>query len=168
MTDTTITTFLPDTMSASEYRRLVVEPALKEEADDKEFFAKVTKLPKKSPKKPVMREDELTKKVANYLTELQMRGIVKSFSHIPASTFTRSWGVKMKNKAMGVKPGVPDMLIVFESVVLFLELKRKKGGRLSEFQREWIENLKATGKVEVRVACGWDEAKDVLDFFSSF
>ena len=54
-------------------------------------------------------------------------------------------------RAMGLKSGVPDILIL-ESAPnkpnvrgVAIELKRKKGGRLSENQTNWLESLRRRG-----------------------
>lgn len=151
-------------MSASEYRKLVIEPALREEDGDREFVRKVAEItPSKKPMKH--EEDDLTIAVANYLEALKIAGKVQLYSHIPASTYTRSWSAKSKNKEMGVRAGVPDVLVVYPHEVLFLELKREDGGKVSEFQKEWIFALNSTGKVHAKVASGWVQAKNVIDSF---
>jgi hypothetical protein len=54
-------------------------------------------------------------------------------------------------KGLGVKPGVPDLLIFDppprfpDYVGVALELKREKGGRLSDEQAEWLEKLRLRG-----------------------
>jgi len=58
------------------------------------------------------------------------------FSALPLSTFTKSWGVKIRNKMMGVRPGVPDMMLIIKNKLLFIEMKRKKGGVVSQAQKE--------------------------------
>lgn len=108
-------------------------------------------------------EDDLTIMVADYCQLLITQGKVVEFSHIPQETFTKSWGTKRKNKAMGVRSGVPDMLIVYPKAILFLELKKEKGGVLSPFQVRWLDALSATGKVTAVCAAGWVEAKAAID-----
>jgi len=147
------------TMSAKDYRKQIVEPALKSEADDKEFLNKLIK-PVKQRKHE---EDDLTIAVTNYCEELKILGKVILFSHIPSSTYTKYWSIKKKNTAMGVRPGIPDMLIVFPDSILFLELKREKGGVVSAYQQEWLDALTATGRVTARVARGWAEAQEIID-----
>ena len=147
-------------MTTEEYRKQYVEPALKREAEDEEFLKKIAKPVKKKRKHE---EDDLTIKVTNYCEGLKLAGKVVLFSHIPASTYTKYWTVKKKNTAMGVRPGVPDMLIVFPHHVLFLELKREKGGVTSAYQQEWLDALTATGKVVAKVAHGWGEAHRTID-----
>ena len=58
---------------------------------------------------------------------------------------------RAKQKRLGVKPGVPDILIFDrpplypENVGVAIELKRQKGGRDTPEQTAWLEHLKATG-----------------------
>lgn len=87
------------------------------------------------------------------------------FSHVPNSTFTKNWAVKMKNKRMGVRPGVPDYIIVTKKGLLFVEMKRLKGGVVSEFQKDWIASLNACRGVEAKICRGNQEA---IDFVSEF
>jgi hypothetical protein len=68
-------------------------------------------------------------------------------------------------KAEGVKAGVPDLFLPVARVTyhgLFIEMKRRKGGRVSDEQREWIGNLLANGYA-VEVCRGWEEAKDAIE-----
>lgn len=64
-------------------------------------------------------------------------------------------------KAMGVKPGVPD---VFLDVPrggfhgLRIEMKRRHGGKVSEDQTDWIDYYNSNGYRAV-VCYGWDEAR---------
>jgi hypothetical protein len=64
-------------------------------------------------------------------------------------------------KAMGVKAGVPD---VFLDVPrggfhgLRIEMKRRKGGRVSDDQADWLDYYNANGYRAV-VCYGWDEAR---------
>lgn len=63
-------------------------------------------------------------------------------------------------KKQGVKRGVPDMCLPvprggFNG--LYIELKRVKGGTVSDEQREWINALNAQGYRAV-VCCGAQEA----------
>lgn len=84
-----------------------------------------------------------------------MRG--HKFSAIPHSTYTTSWKVKSRNKATGVRPGVPDMMVIVDEQLVFVELKRRKGGTTSPEQLDWIEALNDAG-VPAKVCRGADEA----------
>jgi len=92
------------------------------------------------------------------------------FSHLAQETYTKSWAQKAKNKAMGVRKGVLDYLIIIPQhktqtkrpLLLFLEMKRKKGGRVSEEQQEWIDAIQGAG-VLAFVCRGVDEAIETLE-----
>ena len=60
-----------------------------------------------------------------------------------------------KLKAEGVSAGVPDLFV--PEWRLWIEMKRKKGGRLSPDQRDWIDYLESCG-YRVIVAHGCEEA----------
>src|SRR5690606_11533551 len=81
---------------------------------------------------------------------------------IPNETFTRSWKQKTKNKKLGVSPGVPDLGVIVNHQLIFIELKRKKGGVVSDFQKEWIAHLEQAN-VPVRFCYGFEEAKAFID-----
>lgn len=83
--------------------------------------------------------------------------------HIPnESVGGQGWIIR--NRQMGVKPGVPDL---FYPVPLngyhglFIEMKAGKG-RLSPAQQRWHEVLKKFG-YQVEVCHGWEEAKRALE-----
>lgn len=67
-------------------------------------------------------------------------------------------------KEQGVKPGVPDICLPVPAhgrCALYIEMKRRQGGRLSEEQRGWIAALSRAGNLAV-VCSGWEEARDVI------
>ena len=61
--------------------------------------------------------------------------------------------IEAKNmKAEGVSAGVPDICIPVPNKRyhgLYIEMKRQKGGRVSEKQKEWIERLNKLGYMAV-------------------
>lgn len=68
-------------------------------------------------------------------------------------------------RRQGVKPGVPDICLPvarggYHS--LYIELKRKKGWRLSGEQIEWIHDLSAEGN-KAMVCMGWEQAKEAIE-----
>ena len=70
-------------------------------------------------------------------------------------------------KAMGVKSGVPDVALDeprggFHG--LRIEMKRRKGGKVSDEQLEWINHMNAVGYRAV-VCYGWDEARMVIELY---
>lgn len=66
-----------------------------------------------------------------------------------------------QRKAAGTKPGMPDILITFNGRPVFIELKRSKGGEVSEAQRECHQRLMLAGAVVV-VAKGAGPAIDFV------
>ena len=67
-------------------------------------------------------------------------------------------------KSLGVKKGVPDLFLPVPRGKyhgLFIEMKRLRGGRVSNDQKKWIAALKAQG-YRVEVDKGWKAAADVI------
>lgn len=71
----------------------------------------------------------------------------------------------VKLKRLGMRVGFPDLLI-FEPRGKFhglaIELKRRKGGRVSDAQSKCLEELSERG-YRAEVAKGFDEAKKIID-----
>ena len=95
--------------------------------------------------------------VAQYMT---LKGIL--FIHVP-NEGKRSPMVARILKAMGLKPGFPDLLILEPRGsyhALAIEMKTKNG-RLTEKQREWLNKLRDNGYLAL--ACwGADDAIKVI------
>lgn len=103
-------------------------------------------------------ESEEQRAIVDYC---EIRGL--KFSAIPNSTYTTSWKQKMHNKSVGLRAGLPDMVIIVGDTLLLCEIKRLKGGKLSEEQRGWIEALKKCNNVEVIVSYGANEAINYIE-----
>lgn len=70
----------------------------------------------------------------------------------------------VKLKAMGVKPGVPDLMLPVPRARyhgLYIEMKRSRGGTVNEAQAAWIAFLRSQGYA-VLVCEGWAEAQRAL------
>lgn len=70
----------------------------------------------------------------------------------------------MRLKSEGMKPGVPDICLPVPSAPfhgLFIEMKRKNGGKVSSEQQDWIDNLQAQG-YRALVCKGVDEAQRAI------
>lgn len=87
--------------------------------------------------------------------------------HIPNESIGgQGWIVR--NRQMGVKPGVPDLFYpvpLWGYHGLFIEMKTAKG-RLSKEQQRWIDALTEFGYMCV-VARGWGEASEALEDYLS-
>lgn len=101
--------------------------------------------------------------IVEYLEILKSQGKLNLFTAIPNSTYTKSWMQKIKNTKSGVRAGHPDLLIVFPSTILYLELKKEKGGVVSPYQKEWISVLQNRPGVIAKIANGFDSAKNIID-----
>lgn len=93
---------------------------------------------------------------------LRVRGI--RFHHSPNETYTKSFKQKAANKRKGVSPGFPDFLVRLPKGLVFIELKRIKGGRTSEEQVEWLDDLRGVS-LAAEVCKGAKEAIKLLEGF---
>ena len=83
--------------------------------------------------------------------------------HIPNEA-RRSYALGREMKAQGLKSGVPDICLPVprgDYGALYIELKRRKDGRLSDNQRGWLNGLNRAGNMAV-VCKGWEEARDTI------
>lgn len=67
-------------------------------------------------------------------------------------------------KRQGMKAGVPDICLPVPAhgrCALYIEMKRRDGGRLSDAQHGWIQALNRAGNLAI-VCHGWEEARDAI------
>ena len=85
--------------------------------------------------------------------------------HIPnESASGKGWGIR--NRQLGVKSGVPDLMLPIPSRGyhgLFIEMKAA-GGKVSENQGRWLEALETFGYRAV-VCYGWEAARDEIEAY---
>lgn len=89
---------------------------------------------------------------------------LKLFYHIP-NEGKRSPAAAMRLKQEGMKRGVPDNCLPVARGKyhgLYIELKRIRGGQISEDQRKWIDDLSMQGYKAV-ICRGWNEAANVIE-----
>src|SRR6185503_17778026 len=94
------------------------------------------------------------------------------FSAIPMNTYTKYMSQKMKNHRMGVRAGVPDLMVLIpprrskdgEGHLLWIEMKKRKNGVVSPEQRGWLSAfmMLESPNIDAVVAKGWDEARDAV------
>ncbi len=85
------------------------------------------------------------------------------FTAIPNSTWTTSINQKVRNKKSGLRAGLPDLVIVHPKGLVFLEMKRTRGGKTSPHQEEWIEALNSCKGVGAYVVYGCDQAIKLIE-----
>lgn len=81
------------------------------------------------------------------------------FYHIP-NEGKRSYRAGKELVEQGLKRGVPDNCLPVPKgkyAALYIELKRKKGSKVSDEQRGWIDALNRAGNRAV-ICYGWEEA----------
>ena len=84
------------------------------------------------------------------------------FTSIPNSTYTPFKKEKYKNYVQGLRPGLPDLLIVCPKCLLFIEMKKIKTGKVTENQRAWIDALNKIINVKAEVCFGSEEAIAII------
>lgn len=81
------------------------------------------------------------------------------FHHSPNETGSspeaRRRAIRVKRE--GTSPGFPDYVILVNNKMIAIELKRTKGSKTSEEQKEWIEALNQAG-IPSKICKGYDEA----------
>lgn len=107
---------------------------------------------------PALTEEAIHRAVVGYLARAARRGVF--WTHLPSGE-ARHPAVGGKLRGLGLKAGLPDLLLIRDGQAYGLELKRERGGRLSPAQRETQSRLREAGMV-VATANGLDAAIDVL------
>lgn len=86
--------------------------------------------------------------------------------HIPNGGL-RNKPTAVRLTAEGVRRGVPDICLPVARQGfhgLYIELKRRKGGKTSPEQDEWIELLNKQGNKAV-ICRGFDEARQMIEWY---
>ena len=84
--------------------------------------------------------------------------------HVPnEGKRSKANGARLKSE--GLRAGVPDINLDVargEYHGLRIEMKRRRGGRVSPEQAAWLEALREQGYAAI-VAYGWEEAADAIE-----
>ena len=115
---------------------------------------------------PLERQEQAT-----FVQWLELQGLL--FSATAQSTYTTSWNQKRLNHATGLRKGLPDIIVVISperdiqgiGCVLFIEMKRKKGGVISPEQKLWIKELDLIDNVGAFVCRGAEQAIETVSTF---
>ncbi len=130
-------------------------------------FAKPFKIRKIRTTKPVPLEIDEQSAVVQFC---RLKGLMHCA--MAQATWTPSWKQINQNKKLGVTKGFPDLCVAINDqqsfnqsyFTLFIELKRVKGGVVSEEQQRWIDHLSYTGAF-AKVCKGASEAIAFIDHF---
>ena len=100
--------------------------------------------------------------LAQYLLLMKRLGKIRLYTHLGQEVgYTNNWAKRMWRAKEGLTKGFPDYVVITNSHILFLELKRTKGGTVSQEQKEWITEL---GFYGTAVIChGFDAAKKLIE-----
>lgn len=96
-----------------------------------------------------------------------------TFTSIPNAS-RRTYWQQNTNKQEGLNAGLPDMLVIINKQLVWIELKKtslrpKRGGSggVSEVQREWINELNSCANCQAFVCYGAEEAIAVCQKFDN-
>ena len=92
--------------------------------------------------KPALEKD-MSRAVIGFLEPLRKLGLLTYFVNLEGAQ--RSPRQQVSLKQQGARKGRPDIEVFGPDIVVFIELKRKKGGRLSEHQKAEILALTDLG-----------------------
>lgn len=95
---------------------------------------------------------------------LRWRGI--PFTHIPNETGSSEEAKRraVRMKRQGVSRGFPDYVIALPDVgMLYIELKRQKGSRVSPEQQAWVDVINRCPNAEAHICHGARAAIDVIE-----
>lgn len=95
-----------------------------------------------------------------FIQYLRLKGY--DYFRVPNETYTKSWSQKAKNKRLGVVKGIPDLFVIKDNKLIAVEMKRRKGGRTTPEQKEWIEKLNNAG-VKAAVCNGHEAAINFVE-----
>lgn len=92
-----------------------------------------------------------------FVSWLEVKGL--KFTATVNHTYTTSWKQKRHNTNLGLRAGIPDLIVVLPGIGLaFVEMKRTKNSTTTPAQKEWIEALNTCPGVEARICKGADAA----------
>lgn len=113
-------------------------------------------------KLPPPTEDQEQVALASYLDMVAR----DKWFHVPNGSH-KSIAQRMRFKRLGLKPGVPDVWVVIPKkgfYGLVIEMKRQKGGVVSDEQKKWVEYLRNVG-FSVHVCKGAGPAVEVVNWY---
>lgn len=121
--------------------------------------------PRSAPKSTTRSEEIEQAKVIKWSHKVAVRDLLPALRwlHHSPNGGKRDAFTGAQMKALGVKPGFPDLILPFGarlSVGLVIEMK-SASGQTSDAQKEWLAHFEAQ-KWEIRVARSAQEARTIL------
>lgn len=105
--------------------------------------------------------------LVQYLDMLERQGKVLWFTGSGNWQFQKSIKVKMKMKREWIRAWMPDMMIVLQNQILFIEMKRQKGSSVTDDQKKaiWAINKMwdTSNTVSAYIAYWFKDAKTIVD-----
>ena len=74
-----------------------------------------------------------------------------------------TFAIMNKMKAEGLKKGFPDLLVFLPSKILFIELKKRKGGVISPEQKQWNTTINKFSYAKAVFCNGFESAKTIIE-----
>lgn len=110
-------------------------------------------------------EDQEQLLLVAYLEILKSQGKIQLFT-AHADNMYVPIGTAVRAKKLGKRPGYPDLSIVTsDATLVFIELKKAKGGVVSNSQKEWISSLNTCIGVQAYTCKGFEEAKQIINLY---
>jgi len=102
----------------------------------------------------------------SFLDWLEAKGIL--FCGFPNNLWTSSWAQKAEQKFLGLQSGFPDLICLVPcrdglTRLVFVEMKRVKGGTLRDDQKAWLAALQGCEEVEAACCKGAAEAIALIE-----
>lgn len=95
-----------------------------------------------------------------WLDTLKDSGRIQDYTHVANESVSQSQLIK--NRALGTSAGFPDYIIVARYKLIFIEMKRQRGGRVSPQQQGWLDTLLSAGQIAA-VCKGFEAAKAFVE-----
>ncbi len=116
------------------------------------------------------KESEEQIKVVQYLDILERQWKVLWYTASANWQFQKSIWVKIKMKKEWVRAWMPDLMICFQKYLVFIEMKRAKGWKVTDEQKKAIESINMVWDpkwvLAWYIAHWFDEAKTIIDFYT--
>lgn len=114
---------------------------------------------------PIPTEHDEQKALFSWLAVMEHKYPELAFVFAVPNSAKRNPKTAQYMKSEGMKAGVPDIVIPIPRGRfhgMFVEMKRRKGGKISVEQNAWLQGLYDLGYYAV-ICYGWDEARSEIE-----